>query len=73
MIGNWSGYEKWHDQWFGSDNFDDFEAYFGASAADCQAMLATALENAGITKASEISMSISEWIAYMTNLYNTAG
>ena len=73
VIGNWSGYEKWHDQWFGSDNFDDFEAYFGASAADCQAMLATALENAGITKASESNMSVSEWIAYMTNLYNTAG
>ena len=48
VIGNWSGYEKWHDQWFGSDNFDDFETYFGASAADCQAMLTTALENAGI-------------------------
>ena len=73
VIGNWSGYEKWHDQWFGSDNFDDFETYFGASAADCQAMLITALENAGITKASESNMSVSEWIAYMTNLYNTAG
>ncbi|MBO5049379.1 MAG: DUF4838 domain-containing protein, partial [Oscillospiraceae bacterium] len=73
VIGNWSGYEKWHDQWLGSDNFDDFEAYFGASVADCQAMLTTALENAGITKASESDMSVSEWIAYMTNLYNTAG
>ena len=73
VIGNWSGYEKWHDQWFGSDNFDDFEAYFGASAADCQAMLTAALENAGITKASESDMTISEWIAFMTNLYNTAG
>ena len=73
VIGNWSGYEKWHDAFFGSDNFDDFETYFGASAADCQAMLTTALENAGITKASESNMSVSEWIAYMTNLYNTAG
>ena len=73
VIGNWSGYEKWHDQWFCSDNFDDFEAYFGASAADCQAMLTTALENASITKVSERDMSVSEWIAYMTNLYNTAG
>ena len=73
VIGNWSGYEKWHDQLLGSDNFDDFEAYFGASAADCQAMLTTALNNAGITKACESSMSISDWITYMTDLYNTAG
>ena len=73
VIGNWSGYEKWHDQWFGSDNFDDFETYFGASAADCQTMLTAALEAAGITKACESDMSISDWITYMTDLYNTAG
>lgn len=73
VIGNWSGYEKWHDEFLGSDTFADFEAYFGATVAECQEKLTSALENAGITKASESDMSIDEWITFITDLHNTAG
>ena len=73
VIGNWSGYEKWHDATLGSDRFDNFETYFGATVAECQAKLTAALDAAGITKTSEYNMSVSEWLDFITNRYNTAG
>ena len=73
VIGNWSGYEKWHDAILGSDRFDNFETYFGATVAECQAKLTAALDAAGITKTSEYNMSVSEWLDFITNRYNTAG
>ncbi len=72
VIGNWSGYEEWHDAIGGSDRFSDFENYFGNNVTACQTLLKDAMDTAGVTVASETVPDVEGWISFITNRFNTA-
>ena len=74
VIANWTKYLEWstgEGHWLGipTDPFKKFKTYFGANTADCQEKLTNALSAAGITKACESEMTLTEWVNWITNRY----